>query len=434
MAITIFLGGFNMAYLVAHCEKYKSDNLGGVQRHEDRLNSKYSNENIDTSRIKDNYYPLGEKQATTYKERIQAVLDKYNIKPWNAETRTGVKKDSVLMCGWVFGAGGELFANMSRERQQEFFCRVCDFVADKIGGKDKLINAVVHFDETTPHLHLSYVPVLEAKEGKTGYRLSCKDMNNRQFLRAIQNDLPKYLRGFGFDIQRGIENSEKKHKTPRQFKQEQAQKQEELKPVLEALQELQTSEHIKTGLFRSGAEYVKIPVNLYHSIEKSLKEHGATLQSILDLEARITKQDKIKEQKRQAVEELKAVKQELTQVKAEREQEYTRGFNEGQAKARQELTDILLQARKMLEQTEAEAQSRKQQEQEQIKQFNRSLADVVEKREQLNEENQLYQKALQIAKRISKRNIEIYNKWLDNGELFASTLERVDKRKNDYTI
>ena len=422
-----------MAYFVGHCEKYKADNLGGVQRHEDRLNTKYSNENIDTSRIKDNYYPLGEKQAATYKERIQAVLDQYNIKPWNSETRTGVKKDSVLMCGWIFGASGEFFTGLSKERQQEFFRRVCDFMAAKV-GKDKIINAVVHNDETTPHLHFSYVPVLKAKEGKEGFRLSCKDMHTRQFLRAIQNDLPRYLKGFGFDIERGQENSEAKHKTPRQFKQEQAQKQEELKPVLEALQGLQTSEHIKEGLFRSGAEYVKIPVSLYNSIVKALTEHGATLQDNLDLEARIAKQGKIREQKRQATEELKAARQELTQVKAECEQEYTRGFNEGQAKARQELTEILLQVNETLKRAEAEAQNRKQQEQEQIKQFNRSLAEVIEKREQLNKENQLYQKALQIATRISKRNIEIYNKWLDNGELFASTLERVDKRKNDYTI
>lgn len=374
-----------MAYFVGHCEKYKADNLGGLQRHEDRLNSKYSNENIDINRIKDNYYPLGEKQATTYKERVQGVLDKYGVKPWNNDTRTGVKKDSVLLCAWVFSASGELFANMPRYKQEEFFTRVCDFVADKIGGKDKLVNTVVHFDETTPHLHLSYVPVLEAKEGKTGYRLSCKDMNNRQFLRAIQNDLPRYLKSFGFDVERGQEGNGAKHKTPRQYKQEQAQKQEELKPVVYALQGLQTSEHKKEGLFGSGAEFVKIPLAVYDSTVKALQEHGATLQENIDLKSQIAGQGRIKEQKRQATEELKAVKQELKQAKekiagleAENEKTYNEGVTEGRKRASYELEHILLQARKTLEQAEAEAQSRTEQAQKELIQARQTIRATQE--------------------------------------------------------
>ena len=64
--------------------------------------------------------------------------------------------------------------------------------------------AQVHLDETTPHMHLGVVPMTEGK-------LSGKTVFNRQTLKEIQSDLPEFLKGKGFNIERGIEGSERKN-------------------------------------------------------------------------------------------------------------------------------------------------------------------------------------------------------------------------------
>jgi len=65
------------------------------------------------------------------------------------------------------------------------------------------VAAVVHLDEQTPHMHLCSVPIIEGK-------LLAKSLFDRQGLRILQEEVPKYLKSQGFEIERG-KPSEKKH-------------------------------------------------------------------------------------------------------------------------------------------------------------------------------------------------------------------------------
>lgn len=76
-----------------------------------------------------------------------------------------------------------------------------------------IISANVHLDETTPNMHVGFVPIIDNS-------LSAKKLIDRKFLREVQEQLPAHLKNLGFDIQRGIEGSKRKHKDTKEFKKE----------------------------------------------------------------------------------------------------------------------------------------------------------------------------------------------------------------------
>ena len=87
-----------------------------------------------------------------------------------------------------------------------------EYLKNKI-GEEFIISANVQLDETTPHMHVGFVPIIENS-------LSAKKLIDRKFLREVQDQLPAYLKNLGFDIQRGIEGSKRKHKDVKEFKKE----------------------------------------------------------------------------------------------------------------------------------------------------------------------------------------------------------------------
>ena len=71
--------------------------------------------------------------------------------------------------------------------------------------------------------------IVPMRDGK----LSSKAMFDREELKKIQDELPQYLNEQGFELERGARNSEAKHLTVAEFKQEMAGKEIEKQLVLE---------------------------------------------------------------------------------------------------------------------------------------------------------------------------------------------------------
>ena len=75
-------------------------------------------------------------------------------------------------------------------------------------------------------MHMGVVPMCDGK-------LSSKAMFDREELLKIQDDLPEVHEKQGFEIERGARNSEAKHLTVAEFKQEMAYKEIESELVLD---------------------------------------------------------------------------------------------------------------------------------------------------------------------------------------------------------
>ena len=183
-------------------KKYQRDAIVGIERENERdetYRSK-SNPQIDCERTPHNYHFI--KPDDTYTAFInQRITD---LAP-----KRKVKDDAVLMCSFFVGASPEFFVGKDRDDIGAFFFECTEFFAERY-GRENIISAVVHLDETTPHMHLNLMPVLDG-------RLCAKQLFDRKELRSIQTDLHNGV-GKHWDLERGKEGSTAEHLDTVEFK------------------------------------------------------------------------------------------------------------------------------------------------------------------------------------------------------------------------
>ncbi len=192
-----------MSYLVCHFGKYKSVNVFGLQKHNQRENKNYSNIDLDTSKSHLNY-DLINPTPINFRNTINNLIKE------KRKSDKAIRKDAVVYCECIISSDQNFFKNLSEDRQKLFFRESLEFLGKKL-GKDNIISANVHLDETTPHMHVGFVPI-------HGSSLSAKKVLNRNFLRDIHDKMPKFLKENGFDIERGKENAKIKHLETKDFK------------------------------------------------------------------------------------------------------------------------------------------------------------------------------------------------------------------------
>ena len=110
------------------------------------------------------------------------------------------RKDLVVCVGCVITLPKDL--KTTRYGQEKFF-RCCEKFLNEKFGKENSIYATVHYDETTPHLHYGFVPVVKkarkyrskAKAGQTyeEERICAKEVVTRAMLNSFHSELQAYL-------------------------------------------------------------------------------------------------------------------------------------------------------------------------------------------------------------------------------------------------
>lgn len=175
--------------------KYHRNDVVGIERENER-NEHYKskvNPQIDSLRTHNNYHIIGREETylSYIDKRIEELAQKRKI-----------KDDAVLINSFILGSDGEFFSALSKERQEEFFRDCTTFFAERY-GEENIISAVVHVDETTPHLHLNLMPVLNG-------RLCSKQLFDRTALRRLQSDFHEQV-GAKWGLQRGKIGSTAEH-------------------------------------------------------------------------------------------------------------------------------------------------------------------------------------------------------------------------------
>lgn len=199
-----------MSYMVARMQKMKAGNLGGAYRHNERVFENHSNKDIDTSRSHLNYELTDRDRSVSYEKQIKDYVNE------NKLSSRAIRKDAVLCDEWIITSDKQFFEKLDVAEIREFFKAAKDYFEENY-GQENIAYASVHLDESTPHMHMGVVPFENGK-------LSSKAMFDREELKKIQEDLPKYMNSLGFDLERGELNSEAKHKTVAEFKQAMADK------------------------------------------------------------------------------------------------------------------------------------------------------------------------------------------------------------------
>ncbi len=176
-------------------EKYKRADVVGIERENERDENYKTTKNpqIDKSRTHLNYHtlPYGKKYLSFIDERIKKLAPKRKI-----------KDDAVLITSFILGSDKEFFERITAEQQKQFFADCTDFFSERY-DKENVVSAVVHLDESTPHLHFNLMPVTDG-------RLCAKELFDRTALRDLQTDFYEAL-GKKYGLERGKEGSAAKH-------------------------------------------------------------------------------------------------------------------------------------------------------------------------------------------------------------------------------
>lgn len=119
------------------------------------------------------------------------------------------RKDAVLCVEYVMTASPEWWKEATPRQQAEFFARSEQWLENKY-GKDRVVAAVVHRDEATPHLSAFVVPLTQ--DG----RLSAKEfIGGRSKMRDDQSTYAESVKKLG--LERGIEGSRATHQTVQHY-------------------------------------------------------------------------------------------------------------------------------------------------------------------------------------------------------------------------
>lgn len=148
-----------------------------------------------------------------------------------------VRSDAVYLCSFVLTASPEFFKVSTKGKQYAFFRDCVKFFQSRY-GEENVLSAIVHMDETNPHMHLNLIPITNGK-------LCAKDLFDGK-LAALQTEFWKEV-GERYGLDRGKPNSQAEHLDTAEYKAKKIlgaaeQKRAEAEEYLEALQQAEQGE------------------------------------------------------------------------------------------------------------------------------------------------------------------------------------------------
>ena len=166
--------GSSATHIIGHCERDR-----GKEGYLKYRNGSY----IDESRTHLNRsYPTPADGRRRLRDRLNQVAPRR-------------RKDAVTMIDWVVTLP-ETLSEADEKAKMDFF-RVSTAFLNARYGEQNLVGAYLHFDETTPHLHYCFVPVVTDQDGTE--RLCAKQLMSRKELNSFHKELDKTLEDY-FDM------------------------------------------------------------------------------------------------------------------------------------------------------------------------------------------------------------------------------------------
>ena len=246
-----------MSYSIVRVSKVKSGtNTTGIQKHVQRENNNYENEDIDHSKTHLNYDLVNDN-----KQNFNNLIDEKIEQNYTGKRK--IRTDAVKHIDGLITSDSEFFNNQSPEDTKRFFEHAKTFLEQEY-GKDNLLYATVHMDEKTPHMHYGVVPITD--DG----RLSAKEVvGNKKALTAFQDRFNEHVKQRGYDLERGQSRqvTNAKHEQISQYKQKTEYHKQEYE------RESQKTDHIKQKNDKLMQEYqkslntLKKPINVPYEQE-----------------------------------------------------------------------------------------------------------------------------------------------------------------------
>ncbi len=187
-----------MSYAIIRNANYKKDNLAGLYKHNERKNTNYSNKDINKNNSINNYSI--KHCSTTYTNAIKKLQQENDLKG-------RLIKTTNIACEFIITSDKDFFEKIGQEETKRYFQTAYNFVTNyKNLGEKYILSAKVHMDESTPHLHLVFVPVVHTKDkkGNSIEKIACSEYwKGKDSYKQLQDNFYKYIVDNGFNLERG---------------------------------------------------------------------------------------------------------------------------------------------------------------------------------------------------------------------------------------
>lgn len=244
--------------------------LRATQIHNERLHDKHSNPDIDVSRSDQN--------ITFYKTENLTEDVRRRVADIQSRQKRKIRCDAPVAIEYMITASPEAMARLSAEERERYFAECLSFVEARHGVGNRL-SAVLHLDETTPHLHMLVFP---EREGK----LDAKSFFKLPALTALQDEFAIKV-GRQFGLERGVRLSEllEKGEKPHRHQSVAVYKAKKLKETEQKLAELeQTTANLaaveaiepKKGFLTPITSRVSVTQDEFETLSSQAKAYAAT--------------------------------------------------------------------------------------------------------------------------------------------------------------
>lgn len=168
-------------------QKNKMSDVKGLEKEQNR-EGKISNQDIDLTKTHLNY-DLVISDLNLY-QRIKKRIDE-------VKDISRIQKNSVVDYSNIITVSKDQSEIWGIDKTKKYFKATYDYFCNEF-GKENVVSAKIHFDETAPHMHLHFVPI-NLENGK----LQARSVMTPKKISKVHTEAPKYLKTYGFDIERG---------------------------------------------------------------------------------------------------------------------------------------------------------------------------------------------------------------------------------------
>lgn len=283
-------------FCIMRTEKRKRTDIGGIQRENTRTATEYNNKvapGMDALNV--NLI-----QSNDWMQDIQAEIDRAGAK---------TRSNSVVALDTIYTASSEFFQGKTNKENDAFFRDCLRFHEERFGH---IVSAVIHYDETTPHLHVISVPLTPDN------RLSARDViGNKAKMSKTQDSFFEQV-GKSYGLKRGI------HMDGQEKRQHISAQEHELREIKQAIakgkEELEAIEHSEETARTRAQTARQTATELQKEVEQLQAERVEQYNSLKMISA--SKMDRRKELRalddtlQEKKDEFEAIRKDVETVKA----------------------------------------------------------------------------------------------------------------------
>ncbi|MGW7945792.1 MobV family relaxase [Staphylococcus xylosus] len=375
-----------MSYSIVRVSKVKSGtNTKGIQKHVQRENNNYENEDIDHNRTHLNYDLVNDN-----KQNFNNLIDEKIEQNYTGKRK--IRTDAVKHIDGLITSDSEFFNNQSPEDTKRFFEHAKTFLEQEY-GKDNLLYATVHMDERTPHMHYGVVPIT------TDGRLSAKEVvGNKKALTEFQDRFNEYVKQQGYDLERGQSRqvTNAKHEQISQYKQKTEYHKQEYGRESEKTDHIKQKKDELMQEYQNSLETLKKPINFPYEQETE-KVGGLFNKEIQKTGNVVISQEDFNEFQKQ-IKAAQVISEDYQFVKS------GRALKQAEQKYRDkddELTDSKVENEDLIDDFN-----------DLVQRYNKLLDENQKKDKELSDSFKLFQDVFKIIKNVVKE--EVYHKLIDH--------------------